>query len=52
MHQRAQGTLRLSVKRRGDATVLDGLRQEGCLKARFPRTEYGAWAGGVPGRAR
>ncbi len=47
MHQRAQGTLRLSFKRRGDATVLDGLRQEGCLKARFPRTEHGAWAGAV-----
>ncbi len=47
MHQRAQGALRLSFKRRGDATVLDGLRQEGCLKARFPRTEHGAWAGAV-----
>ncbi len=46
-HQRAQGTLRLSFKRRGDATVLDGLRQEGCLKARFPRMEHGAWAGAV-----
>lgn len=47
VHQRAQGTLRLSFKRRGDATVLDGLRQEGCLKARFPRIEHGAWAGAV-----
>jgi len=47
VHQRARGTLRLSFKRRGDATVLDGLRQEGCLKARFPRTEHGAWAGAV-----
>ena len=47
VHQRAQGALRLSFKRRGDATVLDGLRQEGCLKARFPRTEHGAWAGAV-----
>lgn len=46
-HQRAQGTLRLSFKRRGDITVLDGLRQEGCLKARFPRMEHGAWAGAV-----
>ncbi len=47
VHQRAQGTLCLSFKRRGAATVLDGLRQEGCLKARFPRTEHGAWAGAV-----
>lgn len=47
VHQRAQGTLRLSFKRRGDATVLDGLRQEGCLKARFPRTEHGAWPGAI-----
>ncbi len=46
LHQRAQGTLHLSFKRRG-ATVLDGLRQEGCLKARFPRIEHGAWAGAV-----
>lgn len=27
--------------------MLDGLRQEGCLKARFPRTERGAWSGAV-----
>ena len=27
--------------------MLDGLRQEGCLKARFPRLEHGAWAGAV-----
>lgn len=27
--------------------MLDGLRQEGCLKARFPRTERGAWTGAV-----
>ena len=47
VHQRAQGTLRLSFKRRGADTVLDGLRQEGCLKARFPRMEHGAWAGAV-----
>jgi urease accessory protein len=47
VHQRAQGMLRLSFKRRGAATALDGLRQEGCLKARFPRTEHGAWAGAV-----
>ena len=46
-HQRARGTLRASFKRRGDATVLDGLRQEDCQKARFPRTERGAWTGMV-----
>lgn len=27
--------------------MLDGLRQEGCLKARFPRREEGGWAGAV-----
>ena len=47
VHQRARGELRLSFKRRGDATVLDGLRQDGCLKARFPRTERDAWAGAI-----
>ena len=46
-HQRARGSLRLSFKGRDGATVLDGLRQEGCLKARFPRTERGAWPGAV-----
>ncbi len=39
--------MRLSFKRRGAATVLDGLRQEGCLKARFPRPEPGAWTAAV-----
>jgi urease accessory protein len=29
--------LRVAMKRRDAATVLDDLRQEGCLKARFPR---------------
>lgn len=38
MHQRARGDLQLSWKRRGPITALDDLRQEGCLKARFPRT--------------
>ena len=42
--QRATGALSVSFKRRGDATVLDGLRQEGCLKARFPRVEPTEWA--------
>lgn len=37
MHQRARGDLRLSWKRRGPLTALEDLRQEGCLKARFPR---------------
>lgn len=42
-HQRARGTLELSWKRRGPLTVLDDLRQDGCLKARFPRPVD--WAG-------
>jgi urease accessory protein len=36
-HQRAFGDLRVTLRRRGPATVLADLRQEGCLKARFPR---------------
>jgi urease accessory protein len=36
-HQRARGELRVELRRRGAATVLAGLRQDGCLKARFPR---------------
>lgn len=47
MHQRSRGELRISFKRRGEATVLDRLRQDGCLKARFPRTEMGEWKGAV-----
>ena len=46
-HQRARGELRLSLRLRDGATVLDGLRQEGCLRARFPRPERGAWTGAV-----
>lgn len=46
-HQRARGTLHVSFKRRGTATVLDDLRQDGCLKARFPRTDPPAWPGAV-----
>ena len=46
-HQRARGELRLSFKRRGGATVLDGLRQDGCLKARFPHVDPPAWPGAV-----
>ncbi len=41
--QRARGALRVSFKRRDEQTVLDTLRQEGCLKARFPRPEPPAW---------
>jgi urease accessory protein len=41
--QRATGELRLSVKRRGSLSVLDGLRQAGCLKARFPRAVAPSW---------
>ena len=41
--QRARGTLAVTVKRRDERTVLDRFRQEGCLKARLPRPENGAW---------
>jgi urease accessory protein len=55
--QRAVGELRVSVRRRGDATVLEGLRQAGCLKARFPTPVTAGWldvttlntSGGVAG---
>ena len=55
--QRARGELRVSVKRRGPDSVLDGLRQAGCLKARFPRPVAMGWfdvttvntSGGVAG---
>jgi urease accessory protein len=36
-HQRAKGDLQIAFRRRGDVTGLADLRQEGCLKARFPR---------------
>ncbi len=42
--QRAVGDLRVSFKRRGETTALDGLRQAGCLKARFPRPVTAGWA--------
>ena len=45
--QRAVGQLRVSFKQRDGLTVLDGLRQAGCLKARFPRAEVPGWAGVV-----
>ncbi|SFQ94594.1 urease accessory protein UreD [Poseidonocella sedimentorum] len=34
---RAVGSIRLSAKRHGARSVLDGLRPQGCLKALFPR---------------
>jgi urease accessory protein len=41
--QRAVGELTVSVRRRDEVTVLDGLRQGGCLKARFPRALVPGW---------
>jgi urease accessory protein len=41
--QRAVGDLRVGVKRFGIETVLDDLRQAGCLKARFPRRIVPGW---------
>jgi urease accessory protein len=41
--QRAVGELRVVVKRFGAETVLDELRQVGCLKARFPRRIVPGW---------
>lgn len=37
----------MSFRRRDGVTVLDGLRQAGCLKARFPRPAGGAWCEAV-----
>ena len=45
--QRARGDLRVAFKQRDGATVLDGLRQAGCLKARFPRVDAGEWTTAV-----
>jgi urease accessory protein len=42
--QRAFGRLRVAFARRGQITALAVLRQEGCLKARHPRTAPGAIA--------
>ena len=41
--QRAFGQLAVVVRRRGDTSVLDDLRQVGCLKARFPRGDSPDW---------
>ncbi len=45
--QRAAGELRVVFRRRDDLTVLDDLRQVGCLKARFPRVEPEEWTTAV-----
>src|SRR5579863_2799627 len=37
--QRATGELRVSVRLRDGHTALEGLRQAGCLKVRFPRSD-------------
>lgn len=55
--QRATGELLVSVRRRDELSVLSGLRQAGCLKARFPRPAVAGWfdattincSGGVAG---
>jgi urease accessory protein len=44
---RACGRLALSFRTRGGSTVIDRLHQEGCLKARFPRPEDGAFTTAV-----
>jgi urease accessory protein len=41
--QRAVGELRVDVRLRDRHTALEGLRQSGCLKARFPRPEDAGW---------
>lgn len=41
--QRAIGELRVGVRVRDGRTVLDDLRQVGCLKARFPRPVDAGW---------
>jgi urease accessory protein len=55
--QRATGELAVSVRLRDGVTALEGLRQAGCLKARFPRRLAADWmdvvmlntSGGVAG---
>lgn len=42
--QRAEGTLRVAMRRRSAQTVLADLYQSGCLKARFPRGHDAGWA--------
>jgi urease accessory protein len=45
--QRAAGELRVVFKRRGELTVLDDLRQVGCLKLRFPHVAQEEWTSAV-----
>lgn len=45
--QRAAGDLRIAVRHAGPETVLDGLRQAGCLKGRFPRRIVPGWMDAV-----
>lgn len=47
MLQRARGKMRLGFTQHGGTTRLAVLRQEGCLKARFPYAEPGAWTTSV-----
>src|SRR5271155_1047094 len=42
--QRAIGELRVTFRCRDGVTVLEELRQAGCLKARFPRNGATGWA--------
>jgi urease accessory protein len=44
LHQRAIGDLRIDLRRRDEITALSNLRQQGCLKARFPRAQNPGWA--------
>ena len=44
MLQRAVGELRVDLCARDELTVLEGLRQAGCLKARFPRPVDTGWS--------
>ena len=41
--QRSVGELDVRFRLRGDLTVLDHLRQSGCLKARFPHPTNLSW---------
>jgi urease accessory protein len=44
---RSRGTLRLSFKRYREKTVFGGLYQQGCLRARMPRSDSGNFAEAV-----
>ncbi len=43
VHQRAFGRLHLAFRKRGDVSAISDLRQQGCLKARFPMGEPDGW---------